>query len=202
MRLALSFALAAQFGAGGAALAESSLTSSTEDSVAYAVGSICAPFALDRVDRSALPINHGMVRPDGHDGLAQANPTGVRVGFSGFVHVTFSESPNGRRSCDVQANGADPQALRKAALAELGKRAERFTPEKSKYLPGRFATEDMLCAAADSSKPFAMVVLSSPHPEERARIAIMFTLTDGLSRDAGCDHEGVALNYRTLAPPQ
>lgn len=173
---------------------------SVDDNLAYAIGSICAPFALDGVSRKDLPINQGLVHPDGHDGLARANPTGVRVGIAGFVHVTFSERPDGSRSCDIQAKAADPQALRRAALTELAQRPEQFAPTKSKYLPGSFVTEDMLCAAADSSHPTGSILLSSPRPGEPGGIGIFFTLTAGGTRMESCDHEGVRMNYRTLAP--
>ena len=175
---------------------------SAQDNVAYAVSALCAPYALDRAERTSLPIGHGLVQSDGHDGLAKPNPTGVRVGLAGFVHVTFVQKPDGSRSCDVQAKGADPQALRKAALDALAERDEHFVPAKSKYLPGRFASEDMLCASADGPHPMAFVLLSSPHPEDRDRIAILLTLDSGASRLASCDREGVPMNYRTLANPQ
>ena len=176
-----------------------SLTS-VEDNVSYAVASICAPYALDDLDRTSLPIGRGLVQPDGHDGLARPNPTGVRVGMAGFVHVTFSQK-SGSRSCDVQAKGADPQALRKAALDVLATRPERFAPTKSRYLPGSFATEDGLCSSPDSTHPGAFVMLSSPTAAERDRIAILFTLTNQEPRGAQCDHDGVRLNYRTLVSP-
>jgi hypothetical protein len=174
---------------------------SAEDNVAYAVAAICAPYALDGLERAKLPIGVGFVQPDGHDGLARPNPTGVRVGMAGFVHVTFSQK-DGVRSCDVQAKGADPQALRKAALEAVAKRPEAFAPTKSRYLPGAFATEDMLCAAPGSAHPTAFVMLSSPRATERDRIAILFTLNKDPSRNAACDHESVRWNYRTLAEGQ
>lgn len=173
---------------------------SVDDNLTYAIVAICAPFALDGVDRKDLPINKGLVQPDGHDGLAQSNPTGVRVGVAGFVHVTFSHASTGSRSCDIQAKAADPQALRRTALSALAQRPEQFAPTKSRYLPGSFATEDNLCAAADSRHPTGSVLLSSPQPGERGGIAIFFTLTAHENRMASCDHEGVQANYRTLAP--
>ena len=175
---------------------------SAEGNVAYAISAICAPYALDQVERTRLPIGHGLVQPDGHDGFAKPNPTGVRVGMAGFVHVTFSQKPDGSRSCDVQATAADPQALRGAALDALAERAEHFVPTKSKYLPGRFASEDMLCASADGPHPTAFVLLSSPHPADRDRVAILFTLDSPETRLASCDQAGVPMNYRTLANPQ
>ena len=176
---------------------------SAEDNAAYAVGEICAPYALDNKDRAELPIGRGLVEPDGHDGFARPNPTGVRVGMAGFVHVTFSQGGvGGPRSCDVQAKGADPQALRKAVLDVMSRRVEQFAPQKSKYMPGRFGTEDILCAAADSQHPGAFIMLSSPRADERDRIAMIFTLRGGGDRSAACDHPGVPMNYRTLADPQ
>lgn len=171
---------------------------SVDDNLTYAIVAICAPFALDGVDPKDLPIRKGLVQPDGHDGLARPNPTGVRVGVAGFVHVTFSSASPGSRSCDIQARAADPQALRRTALSALAQRPEQFAPTKSRYLPGSFATEDMLCAAADSRHPTGSVLLSSPRPGER--VAILFTLTAHETRMASCDHEGVRMNYRTLAP--
>jgi hypothetical protein len=174
---------------------------SVEDNVAYAVGAICAPYALDNMEIKDLPIGKGLVQPDHHDGLGRPSPTGVRVGMAGFVHVTFSGGSDGSRSCDVQARDADPQRLRKAALDALAQRPEQFAPTKSKYLPGRsFETEDLLCARADGSHPAGLVMLSSPGAVDQRKIALMFTLTNGSSRAASCDHEGVRLNFRALAP--
>jgi hypothetical protein len=172
---------------------------SVEDNVAYAVGQLCVPYALDNVDQATLPIGRGLVQPDGQDGLARPNPTGVRVGEAGFVHVTFSRGADGSRACDVEAKAADPQVLRQAALGALARRPEKFVPTKSRYFPGRFATEDMLCASPGAPHPAAFVMLSSPHPEESERIAILFTLMGGATRDEACDHAGVQKNYRTLA---
>jgi len=186
------FASAAAWAAAGPSI------TSVEDNVAYAVAAICAPYALDNRDRANLPIGVGFVQPDRRDGLLQPNPTGVRVGVAGFVHVTFSQKP-GERSCDVQARGADPQVLRRVALTALAARPEGFVPTRSKYLPGSFATEDTLCAAPDSAHPTAFVMLSSPRAAERDTIAIMFTLNNFERRGASCDREGVQLNYRMLA---
>jgi hypothetical protein len=175
---------------------------SVEDNLAYAISAICAPYALDRADRANLPIGHGLVQPDGHDGLAAPNPSGVRVAAAGFVHVIFSQKPDGSRSCDVQAKDADPQDLRRIALAALAQRAEHFTPTKSKYLPGAsFASEDMLCASAGSVHPTGYILLSSPPPADRGKIAILFSLGTGGARMASCDLKGVRMNFRTLAGP-
>ncbi len=193
--------LVALMAAPTSAMAAASLFS-VEDNVAYAISAICAPFALDSAERANLPIGHGLVQPDGYDGLAAPNPTGVRVGGAGFVHVTFSQKSDGSRSCDVQARGTDPQVLRRIALTALTERAEHFEATKSKYLPGsRFVSENMLCASADSAHPAAFVLLSSPPSEERNKIAILFTLGTGGVRMASCDQEGVRLNFRALAAP-
>jgi hypothetical protein len=175
---------------------------SAEDNVVYAISTICAPYALDLVERDGLPIGKGLVQPDGHDGLARTNPTGVRVGMAGFVHVTFVQSQDGSRSCDVQAKGADAQAVRRAALKALEGRPEQFAPMKSIYLPGRFASEDRLCASPTGPNPSAFIILSSTSPEQQGRIALLFTLHNGGARLAACDREGVPMNFRTLAPPQ
>lgn len=184
----------------GTAAADPSLTSA-EDNVAYALGAICIPFVLDGTSRESLPLNQRLVHPDGFDALARPNPEAVRVGLAGFVHVTFTGGPGGLRGCDIGAKDADPQSLRKALLAVLAMRPEGFSPTRSKYLPGRFATEDMLCAAADSPHSGAFVLLSATHPEERGRISVLFTLANVSARMESCDHEGVKLNYRTLVGP-
>jgi len=197
-RLSLMVVLSATIASASALAGSAPSLASVEDNVSYAAAAICAPYALDNVDRAALPIGHGLVQADGLDGLGNPNPTGVRVGMAGFVHVTFTRKPDGSRSCDIEARAADPQSLRKAALSALASRPERFAPTKSKYLPGRFATEDLLCAAPDSPHAAAFVMLSSPHPEVSARIAILLTLIGGGTRDLACDHDGVEKNYRTL----
>jgi hypothetical protein len=201
-RLAAAWALAAPLiCAPASAMAGPSLTS-VEDNVAYAASAICAPYALDQTDRPGLPIGRGLVQPDGHDGLARPNPSGVRVGVAGFVHVTFAQRPDGSRMCDIQARGADPQTLRKVALDALAARPERFAPTKSKYLPGQFASEDMLCAAADGAHPTAFALLSATAPAQRDKVAILLTLSTAQNRMPACDQAGVPMNFRTLAPTQ
>lgn len=172
---------------------------SAADNVAYAVGALCAPFVLDHVDQKALPLSRDLVHPDGYDFLGRPDPQALRIGFAGFVHVVLSER-NGNRSCDVGAKDEDPQVLRKAALDALAK-AAAFVPTRSRYLPGRFQTEDMMCGSAEGPHRNAFILLSASPPQERNRIAILFTLAEG-PRMAGCDSPGVRLNYRALADPQ
>ncbi len=178
---------------------EPSLTSA-EGNVAYAVSAICAPFVLDGVDEARLPTHQQLVHGDGWNEqvFQRLGTQPVRVGFAGFVHVGVSAS-GGNRECDITAARADPQALRQAALTALAVRPEHFAPTKSRYLPGRFATEDMLCASADSAHPTALVLLSSPRPEESSKVALIFTLSDAGPRMQSCDQAGVPMNYRTLA---
>jgi hypothetical protein len=98
---------------------------------------------------------------------------------------------------ELKTAAADAQALRTAALKVLAKRPEAFSPTKSRYLPGRFATEDMLCASAGSAHPGGFVLLSAGRPEHGA--PVFLTMTDGHDRSPQCDQDGVQLNYRTLA---
>lgn len=95
--------------------------------------------------------------------------------------------------------GAPIQWRRAVALKALAARGERFAPERSSYLPGTFAAEDMMCAAADSKHPDAFVMLSAAHPEDSGRVSILVSVTDQV-RQAGCDQPGVPLNFRMLAP--
>lgn len=196
----LGLALAASCAARAADPQKPSLTSA-EPNVAYAVSAICAPFVLDDIAESALPTSQPLVRSDGWSEpiFQQLGAKPIRVGFAGFVHVGVGVKGT-QRQCEMTAKHADPQALRHAVLDALALRPEHFAPTKSRYLPGHFASEDMLCAAADSPHPSAFVMLSSPAPEEKDRIAILFTHMDARSRMPSCDQAGVKMNFRALAP--
>jgi hypothetical protein len=174
---------------------------SAENNIAFAVSAICAPYVLDQVSEASLPIHRHLVRADGWSApiFASRGVQPVRVGFSGFVHVGVS-TQGGVRTCDITSKNSDPQMLRKAALAALATRPEHFAPTQSRYLPGRFASEDMLCAGADSSHPEGFVLLSASHPEDAAAESVIMTMEDGGQRLASCDQAGVQMNYRTLAP--
>ena len=176
---------------------------SAEDNIAYAVSAICAPYVLDQADVAALPSNQHLVRDDGWKEITfeHLNARPVRVGFAGFVHAAVG-TIDGHRQCEITSRNADPRALRNAALAALAKRPEGFAPEKSRYYPGRFASEDNLCASGRSRHPGGFVLISAAHPEEQARTAVLLTMDDTSTRMAECDQPGVPRNYRTLIEPQ
>jgi hypothetical protein len=187
--------------AAAAEKAQPSLTSA-ESNVAFAVKSICAPYVLDGVEEAKLPLRRPLVAEDGYSSpsIQQLGAKAVRVGFAGYVHVGVG-GPNGARRCELSAARADPQSLRKVVLETLAERPEHFAPTRSRYLPGaRWDSEDTLCAAADSAHPGAFALLSVAPAAERDRIAILLTLAEAPARGAQCDHEGVRMNYRTLAP--
>ncbi len=173
-----------------------------EGNVGYAVAAICAPYVLDGVDPASLPRGK-LVMDDGWREFSGQDPGSqhLRVGFAGFVHAEIGTS-NGNRQCDITTKHADPQAMRHAVLAALAKRPEGFVPTRSHYLPGHFATEDQLCTSAASAHPAATVLLSAAPPELRDRQSILFTLGDSATRMESCDHPGVHMNYRALAPDQ
>jgi hypothetical protein len=161
-----------------------------------------------------------------HEMTSQGTDAGpVRVGYAGSVHVVMSETGGGRQ-CEITAHplfapasmtladaqaakmttinaeaartaAVDAQALRTAALKALARRPEGFTPTKSHYLPGGFASEDMLCSSPGSAHPGGFVVLSAAGPDGEG--AVLLTIADAPSRMPSCDQEGVPMNFRTLA---
>ena len=172
---------------------------SAEDNIAFAVSAICAPYVLDSADEASLPTHKSLVHDDGwNEGAFQrlgARP--VRVGFAGFIHVAVGVI-GGHRQCEITSRQADAQALRTSALAALKTRSEAFAPTASRYLPGRFATEDMLCASAQSAHPGGFVLLSAAKPEGRQSTSVLLTMSDEGARMPACDRNNVPMNYRTL----
>lgn len=137
----------ARAGAGNAELNPTT----ADDKVSYAVSSICAPFVLDKVDQRSRP---AWFELDGTSAplFEGMGLTRVRAGIDGFVYLGIN-STTGNRDCEILARHADPESLRIAALKALATRSERFAPTKSRYLPGRFATEDMLLTRARTQAP-------------------------------------------------
>ena len=178
-----------------------SLTSA-DANIAYAISAICAPFVLDKVAETSLPTHQALVHGDDWNELAfqRLGVRPVRVGFAGFVHVAVAEK-DGARRCEITARRALPASLRGAALNALAVRPEGFGPTRSRYLPGRFATEDMLCTARASEHPGTFILMSATYPEEQDSLAIEFTMVDSPERMTSCDHDGVEMNYRTLVKP-
>lgn len=200
--------------------------SSGQDNIAYAVSAICAPYLFDGAEAAKLPTHQPLVHDDGwHESAFErigARP--VRVGYAGFVHVAVTEADGGRR-CEISARplaapasmtledaqagktpavnaetrgtaAVDAQALRAAALKALAQRREAFAPAKSHYLPGPFASEDMLCASARGAHPDGFALLSAARPEGEG--TVFLTISNGPDRPASCDQKGVRMNYRTL----
>jgi hypothetical protein len=172
--------------------------SDAEQNVLFAVTQLCAPFVLDRVDMAALPLKAPLVVTEGARDAGGGST--LRVGGAGFVRVSLKQNGAGR-ACDVTASRAPPAEMRKAFLAAVALRPERFAPTKSKYYPGRFAAEDSLCADSASPRPNAMVLLSTTSGADPNSVAAIFTLADGTTRGLQCDQDGVELNYRTLIKP-
>lgn len=97
---------------------------------------------------------------------------------------------------EVRTAAEDAQVLRAAALRALAMRPEAFAPTKSRYAPGRFASEDMLCASASGPHPGGFVLLSAAG--EGGEGTLLLTISDTPDRSPSCDREGVQMNYRTL----
>jgi hypothetical protein len=158
-----------------------------EDNIEFAVNRFCAPFVLDHEAEETLPTHEAFVHRDIVDVVGNIVPEDFRIGAA--------------RVCDVGARGVDPQLARRAALAALAESAEAFVPAKSRYYPGRFATEDMLCASPASRRPGANVLLSANHPEAQAGVAILLTISDDGHRGPQCDRDDAEMNYRRLIKP-
>jgi TonB family protein len=169
---------------------------------AGAIANVCAPYVLDKVDPDRLPTGQLAAQDDGWRGLMFPPLEGkvLRVGGAGFVHVAVY-ADSGVRHCDLSTSRADTAAVRAAILKVLAARPEGFTSTKSRYLSGRFESEDLLCAASRSPHPGAFVRLLAQPATSAPTASIFFSLTDLPTRMQSCDHEGVALAGRTLAGP-
>ena len=169
---------------------------------AGAIANVCAPYVLDKADPDTLPTGQLAAVDDGWRGLMfpPLEAKVLRVGGAGFVHVAVY-SDGGVRHCDLSTARADTAAVRAAILEVLASRPEGFTSTKSRYLPGRFEVEDLLCAAPGSPHPGAFVRISAQSAKPAPAASILFSLTDLPTRMRSCDHEGVALEGRTLAGP-
>jgi hypothetical protein len=173
-----------------------------ESNVAYAASAICAPYVLDNADAAGLLMAQPLVRDDGWRANGDKLDGGhVRVGVAGSVHVAIGGVNGGGRACEISSGGADPQAMRHAVLAVLAQRPEAFAPTRSHYLPGRFATQDYLCASAQSRNPSAIALISAASPQQSG-VSFIVTIGYGGSRPLECDQPGVQLNNLTLADPQ
>ena len=85
--------------------------------------------------------------------------------------------------CAVTVTAGDPAEVRRAVLDAVAARPERFTPAKTVWNPGTFASRDALCNApgrralnvvVDTAKPGASPVLTA-------------TVVEGRERDQRCD---------------
>lgn len=85
--------------------------------------------------------------------------------------------------CAVTVTAGDPAEVRSAVLAAVAARPERFTPAKTAWDPGAFASREALCNApgrralnvvVDTAKPGASPVLTA-------------TVVEGRVRDQRCD---------------
>jgi hypothetical protein len=173
--------------------------SSATDNMTYAVAGLCVAYVIDGKDPEALLAGQSMIHPDGwnESAFTGIGVKGVRVGFAGFIHAGMGMR-NGHRECDITAYKTDPEALRAAMQAALAARPDLgFVPSVSKYMPGPWAAEDMLCGGPVHPNAFILASWSPPRLAKNS-IAVTFTLSEG-PRDLGCDQPNVQKNYRTLA---
>jgi len=89
-------------------------------------------------------------------------------------------SPN---LCVVTVTGGDPAAVRREVMSVISARPEQFTPAKTAWTPGNWASREALCNApgrralnvvVETAKPGASPVLSA-------------SVVEGRTRDQRCD---------------
>jgi hypothetical protein len=97
-------------------------------------------------------------------------------------------SPN---LCTVTVSGGDPADVRTAVMRALEARPERFTPARSAWAPGAWATREAFCNAPGRRALNVVVETAKPGAVPVATV----TVIEGKSRDRRCD-----LDFGVQAP--
>lgn len=101
------------------------------------------------------------------------------------VEVVRETEPN---ACTVQVNAGEPPMVREAVLKAVSERKERFTPARTKWDAGAFATRETFCNLP--SRRHLNVVISTGMPGRP--LALIATALEAKERDTRCDRdEGV-----------
>ena len=87
--------------------------------------------------------------------------------------------------CAVTVSSGDPGDVRQAVLAAVAARAERFTPARTAWDPGAFASRETLCNAPGRRALNVVVETAKPG----ASPVLTATVVEGRSRDQRCDQD-------------
>ncbi len=99
-----------------------------------------------------------------------------------FVEIRREKEPE---TCTVTVTGGQPVAVRTAVLDALGKRKERFSPAKTQWEPGGFASREAFCNLP-AGRAFNVIV-STARPGEP--LTLTATVLETRERDVRCDRD-------------
>ncbi|WP_374468772.1 hypothetical protein [Phenylobacterium sp.] len=104
---------------------------------------------------------------------------------AGEIEITRERDPN---ACTVAVSEGEPAVVREAVLKAVADRRERFTPAKTRWDPGQFATRETWCNVA--GRRHLNVVISTGMPGRPLKL--IATALEAKERDSRCDRdEGV-----------
>jgi len=91
-------------------------------------------------------------------------------------------------TCTVTVTGGEPAAVRAGVMDALAKRPERFSPAKTRWDAGAFASRETFCSLP--ARRSFNVLVSTAKPGEP--LTLTATVLEAKERDARCDRdEGV-----------
>ncbi len=99
-----------------------------------------------------------------------------------FVEIRREREP---ATCTVTVTSGEPAAIRAGVLDALAKRKERFSPAKTRWDPGAFASREAFCNMP-AGRSFNVVV-STAKPGEP--LVLTATVLETKERDARCDRD-------------
>lgn len=88
-------------------------------------------------------------------------------------------------TCTVSVTAGEPVAVRAAVLEALAKRKERFSPARTKWDPGAFASRETFCNMPATRA--VNVLVSTAKPGEP--LVLTATVFETKERDARCDRD-------------
>lgn len=98
------------------------------------------------------------------------------------VEIRREINPN---TCSVRVTGADPALARAGVMEALAKRDEGFSPAKTQWAPGGFASRETFCSAP--GRRSVNVLVSTAKPGEP--LALIATVFESKARDTRCDRD-------------
>lgn len=99
-----------------------------------------------------------------------------------FVEIRREREP---ATCTVTVTGGEPAAVRAGVLDALAKRKERFSPAKTRWEAGAFASREAFCNMP-AGRAFNVIV-STAKPGEP--LVLTATVLETKERDARCDRD-------------